>query len=278
MACYSHLAWDRASRPGDHPQDYNRDALSLSQITATHLRSEHLKITYSAPSAYSNNDPITDRARVDERFVHQIGSLWDNTKPPLDVPANWIFVRYRWYPWNLNGQKAEKYTCFQSAIMPFCNSVPITRCRIRPTSSTDTNNCHNAKFVVTNGTAVCHNDNLRHRYSRQSQHYDSRFSVFTKLTPTNVYVYILANSWWRHQMESFSALMTVCEGNSLVTGDFPSLSPVTRSFDVFFDLRLNKRFSKQSRYRWFETPSRLLWRHCNVKPTSADHASDHALL
>ena len=40
--------------------------------------------------------------------------------------------------------------------------------------------------------------------------------------------------------------------------------PVTRSFDVFFDLRLNKRLNKQSRRRWFETPWRSLWRHCNV--------------
>ena len=31
----------------------------------------------------------------------------------------------------------------------------------------------------------------------------------------------------------------------------------------FFDLRRNKRLSKQSRRRWFETPSRSLWRHCN---------------
>ena len=31
-----------------------------------------------------------------------------------------------------------------------------------------------------------------------------------------------------------------------VTGEFPSPSPVTRSFDVFFDLRLYKRLSKQS--------------------------------
>ena len=35
-----------------------------------------------------------------------------------------------------------------------------------------------------------------------------------------------------------------------------------RGFDVFFDLRFKKRLSKQSRRRWFETPSRLLWRHC----------------
>ena len=39
--------------------------------------------------------------------------------------------------------------------------------------------------------------------------------------------------------------------------------PLTRSFDVFFDVRLNKRLSKQSWVWWFETPSRSLWRHCN---------------
>ena len=39
----------------------------------------------------------------------------------------------------------------------------------------------------------------------------------------------------------------------------------SRSFDAFFELRLNKRLVKQqSRRRWFETPSRLLWRHCNA--------------
>ena len=45
--------------------------------------------------------------------------------------------------------------------------------------------------------------------------------------------------------------------------EFPSQRPVTRSFDVFFDLRLNKRSSKQSKRQWVETPSRSLWRHCN---------------
>ena len=45
-------------------------------------------------------------------------------------------------------------------------------------------------------------------------------------------------------------------GNSLTTGEFPALRPVTRSFNVFFDLRLNKRLSKQSWGWWFETPSR----------------------
>ena len=44
-------------------------------------------------------------------------------------------------------------------------------------------------------------------------------------------------------MEAFSALLVLCAGNSPVTGEFPSQKPVTRSFDVFFDLRPNKRSS-----------------------------------
>ena len=44
---------------------------------------------------------------------------------------------------------------------------------------------------------------------------------------------------------NFSALLAFCAGNSPVTGEFPTQRPVTRSFDVFFDLRLNKRLSKQ---------------------------------
>ena len=46
-------------------------------------------------------------------------------------------------------------------------------------------------------------------------------------------------AWWRHQMETFSALLAHCAGNSAVPGEFPAQRPVTRSFDVFFDLRPN---------------------------------------
>ena len=69
-------------------------------------------------------------------------------------------------------------------------------------------------------------------------------------------------TWWRHQMETFSALLVICAGNSPVPGEFPAQRPATRSFDVFFDLCLNKRLSKQSWGWWFETPSRSWWRHC----------------
>ena len=54
-----------------------------------------------------------------------------------------------------------------------------------------------------------------------------------------------------------------CAGNSPVPGEFAAQRPVTQSFDAFFDLRLNKRLSKQSLGWWFETLSYPLWRHCN---------------
>ena len=70
--------------------------------------------------------------------------------------------------------------------------------------------------------------------------------------------------WWRHQMETFSALLAICAWNSPVPGEFPAQRPVTRSFDVFFDLCLNKRLSKQSWGWWFEMLSRPLWCHRNA--------------
>ena len=66
------------------------------------------------------------------------------------------------------------------------------------------------------------------------------------------------NSWWRHQMETFSALLVICAGNLLVIGEFPAQRPVTRSFDVFFDLHPNKRLNKQP-WGWrFEMPTRIM--------------------
>ena len=88
-------------------------------------------------------------------------------------------------------------------------------------------------------------------------------------------------SWWRHQMETFSALLALCVGNSPVTREFPSQRPVTRSFDVFFDLRLNKRLNKQSGGWWFETLFRPLWRHSNDakwKVTSCIHQQFRVLI
>ena len=81
-----------------------------------------------------------------------------------------------------------------------------------------------------------------------------------------------SKSWWRQQMETFSALLAIYAGNSPVSGEIPAQRSVTRSFDVFFDLCLNKRLSKQWWGWWFETLSCPLWRHSNGL---TDIAFDH---
>ena len=88
-------------------------------------------------------------------------------------------------------------------------------------------------------------------------------SAFASVTTNKHQVRIIGPWLWRHQMETFSASLALCEGNPPVTSGFPQ-RPVTRRFGAFFDLRLNKRLSKQSRLRWFEATSDPLWRHCNA--------------
>ena len=58
-------------------------------------------------------------------------------------------------------------------------------------------------------------------------------------------------------METFSSLLALC------VGEFPSQNPVTRSFDVFFDLHLSKPLTKKSRRRRIEMSPRPLWRRRN---------------
>ena len=89
-----------------------------------------------------------------------------------------------------------------------------------------------------------------------------KWKLFSRYWP-----FVRGIPWWRHQMETFSALLAICAGNSPVPGEFPTQRPVTRSFDVFFDLRLNKWLSKQRRGWWFETISRPLRRHRNAPVT-----------
>ena len=74
-------------------------------------------------------------------------------------------------------------------------------------------------------------------------------------------------TWW--QKEDSFHMKTSSTGNIFrVTGplcwEFPAQRSETRSFDIFFDLRLNKQLNKQSWGWWFETLSRSLWRHCKA--------------
>ena len=86
--------------------------------------------------------------------------------------------------------------------------------------------------------------------------------VASSLIDNHVIISLLSFTWWRHQIKTFSALLAFRAGNSLVTDEFSSQSPVTQSVNVFFDLHLNKSLSKQSRRRWFQTLSRSLC-HCD---------------
>ena len=41
----------------------------------------------------------------------------------------------------------------------------------------------------------------------------------------------ITNTWWRHQMETYSASLAICSGKSPLPGEFPAQRPVTQSFD-----------------------------------------------
>ena len=68
--------------------------------------------------------------------------------------------------------------------------------------------------------------------------------------------------WWHHPMERFSALLTFCEGNPPVTRWFPLTKASDTELWCFLWSAPEQTFGEQSRRRWFETPSRSLWRHC----------------
>ena len=67
-------------------------------------------------------------------------------------------------------------------------------------------------------------------------------------------------AWSRHQMDFFR-VTGLFWGES--TGDRRIPLKKASDAELFIDLRLNKWLSKQSRRRWFETPSHSLWRHFN---------------
>ena len=114
------------------------------------------------------------------------------------------------------------------------------------------------------GTAISEWCRLRHKDNSLSiLNEEHRALVKYKMSVLSPLMVMHHVPWWRHQMETFSALLTICAGNSPVPGEFPPQRPVTQSFDVLFDLRPNKRLSKQWWGWWFETPSCPLWRQCN---------------
>ena len=136
------------------------------------------------------------------------------------------------------------------------------------------------KWLHTDGTVWASEAQLVFKMKVLTQHRDKHcqlcFSCWTacyetdssiETVPVTGIVWIIVSgsfAWWRHRIETFSALLAIWAENSSVTGEFPTQRLVTRSIDVFFDLRLNEGLSKQSCGWWFETSSRPLWRHCNM--------------
>ena len=99
------------------------------------------------------------------------------------------------------------------------------------------------------------------------------FTMFMSFSTEVLWLHVHIGNW-THIREIATSMMTSSNGNIFRVagplcgeftgpGEFPAQRPVTRSFDVFFDLRLNKRLSKQPWVWWFETPSWSLWRQCN---------------
>ena len=90
------------------------------------------------------------------------------------------------------------------------------------------------------------------------------------LSPFSLYDWARSQPCRYHMMTSsngniFRVTGHLC-GEFTSPGEFPLQRPVTRSFDIFFDLRLNKRLRKQPWSWWFEMVSCPLWRHCNDIP------------
>ena len=173
-------------------------------------------------------------------------------------PWGWWFETLSWSLWRHRNEPL------------FCNYCCITHYFAERHS--DINETELIEFVVRVAAdpkyfEYCLHENCTGPLLPISWEYTSAFFFATTCT-TTIGKRLMPHSWWYHQMETISGLLAFCEGNQPVTGGFPSQRPVTQSFDVFFDLCLNQRLSKQS-WGWsFETSSRPLWHYYNVYPVS----------
>ena len=117
-------------------------------------------------------------------------------------------------------------------------------------------------------TCPCHWYLLLAQYSSYTM---MAFYVMNVGTRARCVQYKQSDGWppcprWRHQIEILFALLAFCAGNSPLTGYSPSQTNCQWRGALISSLirALNKRSSEKSWGWWFETPSRSLWRHCNV--------------
>ena len=152
----------------------------------------------------------------------------------------------------------------------YCNSV------VGYHNATKRCTCHNSTAIVP--CARFHSDHLSKNLMRVEWNFHRIWITmeksFVKWTPVHQWPVNLLGIVSGVVRFTDHSMMTSSNGNIYrVTGplcgeftgpgEFPAQKPVTRSFDVFFDLRPNKRLSKQPWGWWFETLSWSLWRHCN---------------
>ena len=183
----------------------------------------------------------------------------DITPPPVH-PSYVLFLTYL-FSTESEIDLSKCHHIPESMVNCFCQDIEFVLVRIRSFSSFDDLWWH----CTSQRTAIFFRDVSMNKTKSRSM----RWLWSPRLRP-RVTLHFQVISWCCHQMETFSALLAICAGNSPAPGEFPAQRPVTRSFDIFFDLRLNKQLNKQSRGWWFETLSRSLWRHCNVMSPNFD--------
>ena len=135
--------------------------------------------------------------------------------------------------------------------------------------------CPAGRLVKYTGTHSPKTRNLPHFATAVSTNYDYFFPGVRAPLKLVLKIMWSPNKVWKVSTSCLFGMMTSSNGNIFrVTGplcgeftgpgEYPTQRPVTRSIDVFFDLRLNKRLSKQPRGWWFETLSCPLWRQFNA--------------
>ena len=179
-----------------------------------------------------------------------------NTPPPPSTPAMYeIHILYIYTLYFLAGPKSKSFKKVASSGTNFKDTF---NCPSLGTDGTSLQQCllyacaHNnhAFYFYYFDEFADHTPNCLYHRCRPGTKVEVQACSWPSFTMVCNEAYVMEEylpwTWWRHQMETFSALLAICAGNSPVTVEFPAQRPVTRSFDVFLDLRLNKRLSKQS--------------------------------
>ena len=135
--------------------------------------------------------------------------------------------------------------------------------RFLVTSGTHDNDPHARDRNILNGGEICVYSCCKQNMQYIMTYWRNRFIRYLKLYSWYVFIDIFIIASLAMMMSSNGNVFRV---TGHLCGEFigPAQRPVTRSFDVFIDLRLNKRLSKQSWGWWFEMLSHPLWRHRNA--------------